>query len=341
MRNKSLCGWLLILLVCAAQAAAQWQLSPEKVSELENEVAATAADLEARSRLLRHYMTERAPEARAARARHVLWIIANAPEAEIAGHPEAHLDLVLDSEAYARARSLWLAHLEASGQNPRILGNAAAFFLLRDPERARDLLQRGRELEPANPRWSERLAHLDMLATRGPGSEAGESARRALDEFESALRLTQDDRRRFYSLADAAEAARLAGADEKARDYADELLRRAEDGPRDWNYGNAVHEGHRILGHLELKAGDVEAAKKHLLEAGATPGSPQLNSFGPELTLASELLATGERDAVVEYLRLISRFWKGREDALEEWIILIRAGKTPELHRVRARRSSR
>jgi hypothetical protein len=100
-----------------------------------------------------------------------------------------------------------------------------------------------------------------------------------------------------------------------------------------------VHEGHRVLGHLDLKAGDVEAAKKHLLEAGKTPGSPQLDSFGPELTLASDLLARGEREAVVEYLRQISRFWKGREEALEEWIILIQAGKTPELNRFRARRS--
>jgi hypothetical protein len=116
---------------------------------------------------------------------------------------------------------------------------------------------------------------------------------------------------------------------------------RARHLPRNGNYGNAVHEGHRVLGHLDLKAGDVEAAKKHPLEAGKTPGSPQLDSFGPELTLASDLLARGEREAVVEYLRQISRFWKGREEALEEWIILIQAGKTPELNRFRARRSPR
>jgi tetratricopeptide (TPR) repeat protein/transglutaminase-like putative cysteine protease len=318
-----------------------WKLSPDAVTELERKVAATPADLELRSRLLRHYMTDWAPEAQASRSPHALWIIANAPEAEIAGTPETQLHKMVDSEAYEQARSLWLAHLEARGSNPKIVGNAAGFFLLSEPERARELLQRGRELEPVNPQWSERLAHLDMLAARSSGPEARDSARKALDEFESALNLTKDDTKRFYSLTNVAEAARLAGSDEKARDYANELLRLAEELPRDWNYGNAVHEGHRIIGHLELKAGDVEAAKKHLLEAGATPGSPQLNSFGPELTLASEMLARGERDAVVEYLQLISRFWKGREDALEGWIILIREGKTPELNRVHALRSSR
>jgi tetratricopeptide (TPR) repeat protein len=316
-----------------------WKLSAGELDELEKKVAATPADLELRGRLLRHYMTERTPEARAARARHVLWIIANAPEADIAGSPVTYADKIIEPEVHEQARSLWLAHLEASGSNPKIVGNAAAFFLLSERERARDLLQRGRELEPENPQWSERLAHLDMLAARRPGAEARDSARKALEEYESALSLIKDETKRYYSLADVAESARLAGSDEKAREYASELLRRAEELPRDWNYGNAVHEGHRILGHLELKAGEVEAAKKHLLEAGATPGSPSLDSFGPELTLASELLAKGERDAVVEYLQRISRFWKGREDALEDWIILIRAGKTPELDRFRAHRS--
>jgi tetratricopeptide (TPR) repeat protein len=317
-----------------------WQLSQEEVSEFERKVAATPADLELRTRLLRHYMTERVPEARRARTNHVFWIIENSPEAEIAGSPETYVDKNIDSEAYERARSLWLAQLEAGGSNPKIVGNAAAFFLLSEPERARQLLQWGQKLEPVNPNWSERLAQLDMLAARRQGPEARDSARKALEEYESALSLTKDDTKRFYSLAAVAESARLAGSDEKAREYANELLRRAEELPRDWNYGNAVHEGHRILGHVELKAGNVEAAKKHLLEAGATPGSPQLNSFGPELTLASELLAKGERDAVIEYLRLISHFWKGRYEALEGWISQIREGKTPELNRFGARVST-
>jgi tetratricopeptide (TPR) repeat protein len=318
-----------------------WKLSPDEVGELEAKVAANPADLELRRRLLRHYMTDRAPEARAARARHVLWIVANAPEEEIAGSPETYADRIIEPEVHERARSLWLGHLEASGSNPKIVANAARFFLLSDPGRARELLERGRELEPLNPQWSERLAQLDMLSARRPGAEAGDSARKALEEFESALSLIKDENKRYHALADVAEAARLAGADETAREYANELLRRAQEHPQDLNYGNAVHEGHRILGHLELKAGDVEAAKRHLLEAGATPGSPSLDSFGPELSLARDLLAKGERSAVIDYLRQISRFWKGAEEGLEEWIILIQAGKTPELDRFRARRSPR
>ncbi|HSD66961.1 MAG TPA: hypothetical protein VLF95_09685, partial [Vicinamibacteria bacterium] len=158
MRKTALGERLAVLLVCAATAAAQppaspakagderssrgpWTLSPDEVSELETKVAAAPSDLELRGRLLRHYMMERAPEARAARARHVLWIIANAPEAEIAGSPETHADGILEPEVHEKARSLWLAHLEASGSNPKIVANAARFFLLSEPERARDLLK--------------------------------------------------------------------------------------------------------------------------------------------------------------------------------------------------------
>jgi hypothetical protein len=48
--------------------------------------------------------------------------------------------------------------------------------------------------------------------------------------------------------------------------------------------------------------GDIEEAKKQLLLAGKTPSSPQLNSFGPNMILAKELLDKGEKDTVLHYL---------------------------------------
>lgn len=130
---------------------------------------------------------------------------------------------------------------------------------------------------------------------------------------------------------------------DKAEAYARELLDLAEASARDWNYGNAVHDGHRILGQLALQRGDGRSAKEHLLAAGETPGSPQLDSFGPELTLANDLLAAGERATVVAYLKACERFWKTRGDDLRTWIAAIEAGETPVLDRsfwARPRRGS-
>lgn len=110
----------------------------------------------------------------------------------------------------------------------------------------------------------------------------------------------------------------------------EELLKIVERRPASPD-GYALHEGHRILGHVALAAGDLEAAKRHLIDAGRTHGSPSLDSFGPRLDLARALLARGERDAVMEYLRLCSRFWKGRKATLERWIADIQSGGQPRL----------
>ncbi len=86
-------------------------------------------------------------------------------------------------------------------------------------------------------------------------------------------------------------------------------------------------------------------AKNHLLAAGATPGSPQLDSFGPQMQLAGELLAQGEKETVLQYLDLVARFWANPDERteaaskrvarehlvlLESWKTQVRAGKVPD-----------
>jgi hypothetical protein len=47
--------------------------------------------------------------------------------------------------------------------------------------------------------------------------------------------------------------------------------------------------------------------------------------------LAQNLLATGERDAVVQYLNDWRKFWKMGKRKLPQWIRKIEAGENPEL----------
>ena len=71
---------------------------------------------------------------------------------------------------------------------------------------------------------------------------------------------------------------------------------------KSWNYGNKIYKHHTSLGRTALRKGNIEEAKMHLHAAGSTPGSPQLNSYGPNFVLARELAEQGEYDAVIAFL---------------------------------------
>jgi len=115
----------------------------------------------------------------------------------------------------------------------------------------------------------------------------------------------------------------------KTREDANTVLSVAENYRSNWNYGNAVHKANLALGRLALRSGDIEQAKHYLIEAGKTPGSPQLNSFGPNMLLAKELLERGEKAAVLQYLDLCGKFWRSDFGAVATWRAIIAEGKQP------------
>ncbi len=116
---------------------------------------------------------------------------------------------------------------------------------------------------------------------------------------------------------------------EEAQRYALEVLADAPKWKDDWNYGNAIQAGNLGLGRIKLRANDITGAVEHLLYAGKTPGSPQLNSFGPNFILADELFAVGKTEEVKEYLKLCRNFWKNGKDNIERWIKIIEDGGKP------------
>ena len=119
------------------------------------------------------------------------------------------------------------------------------------------------------------------------------------------------------------------GSLEKAEQFANETLKISEKYKKDWNYGNAIHKGHLTLGRVALRRNNIEEAKKQLLLAGKTPGSPQLDSFGPNMVLANELLEKGEKETVLQYLELCEVFWDMHMGKLEIWKDKISKGEDP------------
>jgi tetratricopeptide (TPR) repeat protein len=133
---------------------------------------------------------------------------------------------------------------------------------------------------------------------------------------------------RFYALGPAAKLRAAAGDMASAQAMATELLALTPNFTANWNYGNAIHDAHVVAGRVAVQRGDLAAARTHLAAAGATPGSPQLNSFGPNMTLARDLLARGERDAVLRYFDACAKFWDAPL-AMPIWRAQVRLGMTP------------
>ena len=303
-------------------AMAGRNLSEEAVRKLESGLESAPDDVEARTRLLGYYNLRAfsSKEAREARQRHILWLIANRPEAQILETPFAHLDAFLDGSAFAQGKQAWLDQVAREPKNAAILGKAAAYLLFQDPAATESLYKRAEAADPRNPVWPEQLGHMYALGlSRKTGEEKRKAAKSSLAAYERALPLRKE---RSELLPDAAKVAFEAGDLAKARAYAEEAL--ADAG----GDGFKVHHGHMVLGRIALRAGDVAKAREHLLAAGKVSGSPTLNSFGPNMLLAKELLEKGERQAVLQYFKLCASFWK--RDELDTWATEVRAGKVPD-----------
>lgn len=135
---------------------------------------------------------------------------------------------------------------------------------------------------------------------------------------------------RFYALPRLAEDAVDAGQPAKGQTYARELLQMASQYPQDWNFGNALYYGYFVLGRVALQEGNISLAAKYLLDAATTPGSPQLNSFGPNMTLAKELLEKGQAPVVLQFFTRCGEFWKAGRDKLNQWTVAVRNHEMPD-----------
>jgi tetratricopeptide (TPR) repeat protein len=151
-----------------------------------------------------------------------------------------------------------------------------------------------------------------------------------LDSASKKLAQATTEKKRFYALNDAAKESFVLGKIDDARKYAQELLALAPKFREDWNYGNAVQDGNLVLGRIAVREGRMEEAKQYLLEAGKSPGSPQMDSFGPNMSLAKDLLEKGERETVLQYFGLCRKFWEMGGEQLDQWSQEVEAGRIPD-----------
>jgi predicted Zn-dependent protease len=150
-----------------------------------------------------------------------------------------------------------------------------------------------------------------------------------LDKATKELATASTEENKFYALDDAAKQSFEVGKIDDARKYATELLTLAPKFQSNWNYGNAIQDGNLVLGRIAVREGRIDEAKQYLLEAGKSPGSPVMNSFGPNMSLAKDLLEKGEQQTVLQYFELCRKFWKMDYGRLDEWSHEVKTGKIP------------
>jgi hypothetical protein len=152
---------------------------------------------------------------------------------------------------------------------------------------------------------------------------------RVMNDFTNA----DSEEARFYGIGSAAKASFDVGKIEDARKYAQELmtlLPKYQKTETNWDLGNAIQDANIVFGRIAVREGRIEDAKHYLIEAGKSPGSAVMDSFGPNMSLAKDLLEKGERDVVIEYFGLCRKFWSFHNDKLDEWSQDVKAGRIPK-----------
>ena len=155
-----------------------------------------------------------------------------------------------------------------------------------------------------------------------------EAAAQILSRAQKKIAAAKDEHERWLALKDLAFFTVDTNKPAEARAYAKELIALAPKYRNDANYGDALHIAHIALGRIALQNNDIPEANRELLEAGRTPGSPQLESLGPNMLLAKELLEKGQKDIVIEYIGLCGKFWKS--DKVKLWQDTIKEGGIPD-----------
>lgn len=316
-------------------------LSIQQADHLERELNFDPNDFADRIELLSFYSFRKidgtlSEDQMLKRRTQVLWVIEHEPSSHFASDFAVSFDPEgeeSDVEGLRQAEELWLRQVDANPSNSRILYNAGEFFsLVHNWQKSEQLLERACEIDPHSYDIASSLG-VDYWhdARYAATSEEGRiSSSKALKEFDRAMRNAQTEDQRRYVLPDAAQAAYESGEFKEASDLSTEMLSMAKEQGRSEDYSDEIHYGNLVLGLIALQNGDTKSAGAHLVESAAISGNPHLDTFGPNMTLAKELLEKGDRKSVLEYLESCSKFWKMGDKKLTEWRADIVAGKMPD-----------
>lgn len=196
------------------------------------------------------------------------------------------------------------------------------------------LTARSPEPPPLTPVDSAAMNQIERC-TRAEFDGDAAYARCRYDRARARLALVPDPRARGPYLGQAALTALDAGFPDDARRYAAEArtLVAEQSGSRLGGHTSDAEEHAAIVeGRLALAAGDTATARARLLDAGSVLASPTQTSFGPNTSLARDLIAAGDTTIVRAYFDTIGRTWPAQSSAepLRQWRAALDRGEMPD-----------
>ena len=176
--------------------------------------------------------------------------------------------------------------------------------------------------------WIRMLLVCSLLAGCGKGSPSSPKGR--LQLALGKLAAADSPEQRFYALGAAAKESFAAGKMQDAEKYAQELMSLLPSFQQTREYGAAMSDANLVLGRIAMRKGNIEDAKRYLMAVGKCPATPDLQNYGPNMSLAKDLLEKGERQAVLGYFELCRKFWLNGSAQLDQWSQQVRDGKIPD-----------
>jgi tetratricopeptide (TPR) repeat protein len=315
------------------------QLSSQDAVKLERKLKSDPSSFADRIELLAFYSFKTykgglTPQDLANRREYILWVIEHEPTSKFAADSAAAFDGDShDPDGMNQAKDLWLRQVRARPTNARILYNAGEFFSWADGwQQSEELLERAYAIESTSHEIAASLAGLYWRDARHSttAEQVTSAAAKSLAVFEQALKNTHDPVERLNDLPQAAQAAFEAGQYDQAATYSTDALNLAAQPAYIRSNADAIHYGNIVLGRIALRHGDVANASAYLVKAGVIKGSPHLETFGPNMMLAKELLERGERKSVLDYFDLCAGFWADDEGKLNRWRSAVLTGNSPD-----------
>ncbi len=306
--------------------------SVEEAERVERSLENQPENLSARVGLARFYssIVSSKPLLRSRKYDNIRWLVEHRPEYPELWRPEYSLDPAFDGmERYSRIGDLWRKAMEKHPKSAAVAFNAGKYFLMEDPQVAETCLKKACQLEPDSSIYACSLGHFyEIYAGRRSKIVLPDAWEKAMEEYERAYAL--NPARQAWLLPDIARLAWKLKQYSRLTSAIQQMEAALKNASGEWYAGNLAYWIPLSNGLLAVHDGDWKAAGEFLLKAAETPGSPQLNSFGPSMILADLLLKHGDREIVLAFLEKTRKFWSSRSQKADAWSKEIREGRNPD-----------